>query len=585
MQRKTLPLLFLAVFLLVLVCLCGIRLNARFPQLASGSTFSPAECANGAALTNWEQIAPGRWRFAISITPGTEQLAVCLVGNSRSSAPEGLAPLRRNSDFYLLPAASGTAELLISSQEQPCAWLIPVSQAQFWNELRTDLQLVSLVAFVTMGITILALFFFKPRPELGWFLLYVLLMCVWDIVVLLSPASSNALLRTVRRAFFSLAVIVPALLCGALTHTGSTPLGTPKAQRQLAFCGVFFVLSMAPIQPFRIPLLYLGMLGILILLLYALAHGSFSALYLLYPYSITYGLRVLTLLPSLSPSFYTESLPFYILRCARIYDLPFALGCLIYVCRRFALQFDRTEQLAQELDTRVTQRTQALQAEADARKSMMMNIFHDLRSPLFVVSSGLNTLAASPDSLPTLLPILQQRVDFVRDLTEELFLAAKLEQKQILLNEDRAQLDEITAEVCRGCQAEAQHKGVTLSADISVSLPVWGDQLRLQQILQNLVTNAIHYTPPGGTIAVVCTRSEDAAHVSVSDTGCGIAPEDQPAVFQRYFRTDPRTKHDSTGLGLTIAQELAHLHHGEITLTSEPGKGSCFVLHLPLLPE
>lgn len=73
------------------------------------------------------------------------------------------------------------------------------------------------------------------------------------------------------------------------------------------------------------------------------------------------------------------------------------------------------------------------------------------------------------------------------------------------------------------------------------------------------------------------------ACVKVTDTGCGIAPEDQPAVFDRYFHTTADTKHDSTGLGLTIAQELAHLHRGEIMLQSEPGKGSCFTLCLPLL--
>ena len=72
---------------------------------------------------------------------------------------------------------------------------------------------------------------------------------------------------------------------------------------------------------------------------------------------------------------------FYLFRCARIYDAPFTLGCMAYVCRRYALQFDRAEQLAQELDARVIQRTKALTEETEARKSMMLNIFHDLRSP------------------------------------------------------------------------------------------------------------------------------------------------------------------------------------------------------------
>ena len=72
-------------------------------------------------------------------------------------------------------------------------------------------------------------------------------------------------------------------------------------------------------------------------------------------------------------------------------------------------------------------------------------------------------------------------------------------------------------------------------------------------------------------------------YIRITDNGCGIAPEDQPAVFDRYFHTTADTKHDSTGLGLTIAQDLAHLHRGEILLQSEPGKGSCFTLCLPLL--
>lgn len=304
---------------------------------------------------------------------------------------------------------------------------------------------------------------------------------------------------------------------------------------------------------------------------------------LLMPCAITAGLRVWTLLPGLQADFFIESWSFYLIRCSRFFDLPFALGCLVFVCRRFALQFDRTEQLARELDLRVTQRTQALTEETEARKSMMLNIFHDLRSPLFAVSSGLDTLARAPEALPTLLPALQQRMNFVRSLTEDLFLAAKLEQKQLLLNEDQVLLNEAAAAVCAACQPEAEKKGITLHAETATPLPVWGDQVRLQQVVQNLVTNAIHYTPVGGSVQVTCREYAGNALVRVQDTGYGIAPEDQKAVFDRYFHTTAQTKHDSTGLGLTIAQELARLHHGEITLESELGKGSCFTLVLPLL--
>ena len=112
-----------------------------------------------------------------------------------------------------------------------------------------------------------------------------------------------------------------------------------------------------------------------------------------------------------------------------------------------------------------------------------------------------------------------------------------------------------------------------------------GDQIRLQQILQNLLTMPFTSTPAGRERSPLSSRVEvGAALVSVRDTGCGIAPEGSDRrYFDRYFHTTTSSKHDSTGLGLTIAQELAHLHHGEILLESEVGKGSCFTLKLPLL--
>ena len=142
----------------------------------------------------------------------------------------------------------------------------------------------------------------------------------------------------------------------------------------------------------------------------------------------------------------------------------FILMCLLYAV--YAADVVATgisaSDLARELDARVAERTKELTAETDARKSMMLNIFHDLRSPLFAVSNGLETLESAPEALPALLPALRQRVEFLRRLTEDLFLAAKLEQKQLLLNEDRAALNEEAAAVCAACQSEADQKGVAL---------------------------------------------------------------------------------------------------------------------------
>ena len=443
------------------------------------------------------------------------------------------------------------------------------------DAVRGQLQLLALTVFATLAAAILALCHYKKRPELEYFLLYLIVLIFWGGLVACFPSGFQGLAQRFMRLFFAVAILASTLLSAALL---ALPL---PAKWVVPASAVFLFLGQVSLPALRFGVLTAGMCLCLYLLLSAYCRGYEAAGLLLFPCAVTTGFRVWALLPILP--FFTESCPLYLLRSARVFDIPFALGCMTFVCRRFALQFDRTEQLARELDARVVERTKALTEETEARKSMMLNIFHDLRSPLFAVSSGLDTLAEAPEALPALLPALQQRAAFLRRLTEDLFLAAKLEQKQILLNEDRVSLDEAAGNVCAACRSEAEKKGVSLCFAGHAPLPVWGDETRLEQVVQNLVTNAIHYTPAGGRITVTAYAEGDAACVAVADTGCGIAPEDQSAVFDRYFHTAANTKHDSTGLGLTIAQELAHLHHGKILLESQIGKGSCFTLKLPLL--
>ena len=584
MRHKTSGYFLLSALLVSLILGLCILLNLRPPQAASGSTLTQEQLTRGVTLTGWQQTGPGHWRFAFEAPADVPELVLCLSTRSLDAVPEGLEPTdQRGEAFWVRPVPGRTSEITVTSTTVPQMWLMLPDTLWHWRELRSSLQLMALVAFASMGAGILALFCFKPQQELGYFLLYLAVMFAWGLGVLGPTLHIGGLRRLLLSLYFSFAVLIPIWLCCSLLHTAVPRHGTRRFTLSVLALALFLVLSISSHPIVRNCTLLAGMAVVLVVLARALAQGERPAWYLMAGYILTLGLRLTIVLPSFNFPFYRESFPFYMVRCARLYDIPFTLGCLVFVSRRYALQFDRTEQLAQELEARVAQRTQALQNETDARKSMMLNIFHDLRSPLFVIGSGLDTLAAAPDALPTLLPVLQERVGFVRRLTEDLFLAAKLEQKQVLLNEDRARLEALTAAVCSACQAEAAHKGVELRTDTGTPLPVWGDAVRLEQILQNLVTNAIHYTPAGGQITVICAAENGQARVKVTDTGCGIAPEDQPAVFDRYFHTTADTKHDSTGLGLTIAQELAHLHRGEILLQSEPGKGSCFTLCLPLL--
>ena len=584
MRHKTSGYFLLSALLVSLILGLCILLNLRCPQAVSDDALTQEQLTRGVTLTGWQQTGPGHWRFAYEAPADVPELVLCLSTRSLDAVPEGLEPTdQRGEAFWVRPVPGRTSEITVTSTTVPQMWLMLPDTLWHWRELRSSLQLMALVAFASMGAGILALFCFKPQHELGVFLLYLGVMFGWGLAVLLPAGQTGALLGFLMGLYFPFAVLTPLWLCCSLLHVALPRRGSRRFALSVLATLLFLVLGTSTQAVLRNVTLLAGMAAVLVVLARALAKKERPAWYLLAGYILTFGLRLTVVLPSFRFWFYRESFPFYMVRCARLYDIPFTLGCLVFVSRRYALQFDRTEQLAQELEARVTQRTQALQNETDARKSMMLNIFHDLRSPLFAVSNGLDTLAEAPDALPALLPALQQRVAFVRSLTEDLFLAAKLEQKQVLLNEDRVALNEATAAVCAACQSEAAQKGVTLRAETDCFLPVWGDNVRLQQVVQNLVTNAIHYTPAGGVVTVTCAREGGTARVTVQDTGCGIAPEDQAAVFDRYFHTTANTKHDSTGLGLTIAQELAHLHHGEITLQSEVGRGSRFTLKLPIL--
>ena len=584
-MKQKWPILIFSALLTAFIVLAGIWGNAQFEHLHSGSVLTAQHAAQGIALDGWRQEAPGQWHFTFTVGEDIPSLTLCVTNTAAPLAHESLTSLERSGELYALDVTPGeTVELVFTCGRSPQTWLMTSAFASRAFHFRTMTQVIALTAFVTMGMVLLALYHYKHLPELGYFLLYLVIMSAWALMVFFFPAIRSSLLQRILRSFFSLTVLASSLLAAGLLG-----VKLPRSGRGLlalaSGCVVFFALSMSSYPPLRVGVLVAGMCLCLYYLMAAVNADYEGAALMLLPGAVTTGFRVWALMPGLDSALFVESVPFYLLRCSRLYDLPFAIGCMVFVCRRFALLFDRTEQLARELDARVAERTKELTAETEARKSMMLNIFHDLRSPLFAVSGGLETLESAPEALPALLPALRQRIEFLRRLTEDLFLAAKLEQKQILLNEDRAALNEEAAAVCAACRSEADKKGVELHVSADTPLPVWGDSVRLQQIIQNLVTNAIHYTPAGGSIHVDCRAEGGTACVSVQDTGCGIAPEDQSAVFDRYFHTTADKKHDSTGLGLTIAQELAHLHHGEITLQSEVGKGSIFTLRLPLLTD
>ena len=131
----------------------------------------------------------------------------------------------------------------------------------------------------------------------------------------------------------------------------------------------------------------------------------------------------------------------------------------------------------------------------------------------------------------------------------------------------------------------AQRHGIALEREIDPQLgEITADERKFKQILLNLLSNAVKFTPDGGQVGVRARRENSNAVISVRDTGVGIAPEDQAAVFEEFRQVgrDYTRKQEGTGLGLTLTKKLVELHGGKIWLESEPGKGSTFTFSIPI---
>jgi len=226
----------------------------------------------------------------------------------------------------------------------------------------------------------------------------------------------------------------------------------------------------------------------------------------------------------------------------------------------------------------------ALERDEQLRQRLMADISHELRTPLTVIRAQTEALADGVIALTTenLDPILDQTA-VLSHLVEDLRDLALAEAGRLPLELDDVDLGALTQRACDAFRAQAQALGVALTCDVPASGPdVRADAQRLSQVLGNLLSNALRHTPAGGAVTVRAWDDGRAARVSVRDTGEGIAPEDLPHLFERFYRTDPaRARADGgTGLGLAIARHWVQAHGGTIAVESQVGTGATFTVTL-----
>ncbi len=229
------------------------------------------------------------------------------------------------------------------------------------------------------------------------------------------------------------------------------------------------------------------------------------------------------------------------------------------------------------------------------RMDFFAKVTHELRSPLVAADKAVTLILSkatgplSPDQ-EQFLTIVERNTKRLYALINDLLDMAKLEAGKMQIVSQPLEVVSVVSEPIKVFQSWAGSKAITLSSVLEEGLPqVFGDQNRLIQVFNNLISNALKFTPEGGTITVGARRTgEGMIEVTVSDTGPGIPPEDLPRLFEKFFQVKGavQTEVHGTGIGLTVSKEIVELHGGKIWVESEVGKGTRFLFTLPVFrPE
>jgi len=212
--------------------------------------------------------------------------------------------------------------------------------------------------------------------------------------------------------------------------------------------------------------------------------------------------------------------------------------------------------------------TQVRRAET-MRRDLLSNVSHELRTPLASLKALVNTLRGGalddPPAAQHFLERMEIEVDAMTQMTEELLELARTESGRAPLQMALASVADLVAPPTERLRPQAVRAGLALTIDLPGNLPdVLADRERIQQVMSNLVHNAIKFTPPGGKVAVSAARGPGEVWVSVTDDGVGIDAADLSRVFERFYKADRARSGGGTGLGLSIAKHIVAAHHGRI---------------------
>jgi two-component system phosphate regulon sensor histidine kinase PhoR len=223
----------------------------------------------------------------------------------------------------------------------------------------------------------------------------------------------------------------------------------------------------------------------------------------------------------------------------------------------------------------------------NVRQEFFSNISHELRTPLTSILAFVETLedGAIDDEENNLrfLSVIRRNAERMHHLINDILELSSIESGKITIEPKKSNLSHLTDEVFTNLSNKAAEKNITLVNEVPKDTIVCADAVRLEQMLTNLVDNAVKFNRESGSVSVSHTQDKTNDVISITDTGEGISSEHLQRIFERFYRTDRARSREigGTGLGLAIVKHLARLHGGEISVTSTHGKGSTFSIELP----
>jgi two-component system, sensor histidine kinase and response regulator len=257
----------------------------------------------------------------------------------------------------------------------------------------------------------------------------------------------------------------------------------------------------------------------------------------------------------------------------------------------FGISRDVTAQV--EADNALTRQAQQLSTsnerlrELDGLKDDFLGLVsHELRTPLTSIIGYARLLRDQRTSnlnTDQFAEVIQKNAQRLLHLVEDLLFLSQNQPGELPVELRSADLADIAASVVEEMQPEAQRKHIDLAFSAAAVPRLAVDPARMTQLLGNLISNAVKFTPDGGKVEVSLGMDEDQAVLSVADTGVGIPAADQERIFERFFRTATATRQviPGTGLGLAIAKDIVQAHHGTIAVDSDEGHGSTFRIRIP----